>query len=59
MRAFHRTPKARVKLLEPEWNYPHRSHNGIVIFHNYGRGVVRMDAPITVSHEQLAISEAA
>lgn len=42
MRAFHRTPEARVKLLEPEWNYPHR-HSGIVIFHNYGRGVVRMN----------------
>jgi len=42
MRGFFRTPEARVKILEPEWNYPHK-HNGIVIFHNYGRGVVRMN----------------
>jgi hypothetical protein len=56
MRGFHRTPEARVKLLEPEWNYPHK-HKGIVIFHNYGRGVVRMNAPLAVSDQQLAISE--
>jgi Nucleotide-diphospho-sugar transferase. len=42
MRAFHKTPEAKVKVLEPEWNFPHRKE-GIVIFHNYGRGVVRMD----------------
>lgn len=44
MRAFHRTPEAKVKILEPEWNYPHRRKD-IVIFHNYGRGVVRMNVP--------------
>lgn len=55
MRAFHRTPEARVCLLEPEWNYPHRQP-GIVIFHNYGRGVVRMDAPLAVRDKQLSTS---
>lgn len=54
MRAFHRTPEARVNILEPEWNYPHRKP-GIFIFHNYGRGVVRMDAPLAVGGEQLAL----
>lgn len=57
MRAFHRTPEAKVKILEPEWNYPHRKQ-GIFIFHNYGRGVVRMDAPVALSDERLAVSEA-
>jgi hypothetical protein len=42
MRAFYRTPEARVKILNPEWNSPHRI-KGTIIFHNYGRGVVRMD----------------
>ena len=44
MRAFHRTPEARVKILDPKWNFPHR-REGNIIFHNYGRGVVRMDVP--------------
>jgi len=52
MRGFHRTPEARVKILEPQWNHPHRM-KGIVVFHNYGRGVVRMNA----SDERLAISD--
>jgi len=43
MRAFHRTPEAKLTILEPEWNYPHRSKEDIIIFHNYGRGVVRMN----------------
>jgi hypothetical protein len=42
MRAFYKTPEARVKVLEPEWNYPHRKE-GVFVFHNYGRAVVRMD----------------
>jgi hypothetical protein len=42
MRGFHRTPEAKLKILEPEWNFPHRKQ-GIHIFHNYGRGVVRMN----------------
>lgn len=46
MRGFHRTPEAKVKVLEPEWNHPHR-RPGIVIFHNYGRGVVRMNVEST------------
>jgi hypothetical protein len=54
MRAFHRTPEARVKILEPEWNFPHRKKD-IVIFHNYGRGVVRMDVS-AVNSEQLSVS---
>jgi hypothetical protein len=52
MRALHRTPEAKVNIFEPEWNYPHR-HKGIVIFHNYGRGVVRMN----VEEQRLAISD--
>lgn len=53
MRAFHRTPEAKVKVLEPEWNYPHRLRAGIVIFHNYGRGVVRMN--IGAERDKLAV----
>ena len=45
MRACHRTPKAKVNILDPKWNYPHRNHPGTIIFHNYGRAVVRMDVP--------------
>jgi hypothetical protein len=44
MRGFHKTPGVKVKVLEPQWNFPHRMKD-IVIFHNYGRGVVRMNAP--------------
>ena len=42
MRGFFKTPEAKVKILEPQWNHPHRIKD-IVIFHNYGRGVVRMN----------------
>jgi hypothetical protein len=59
MRGFHRTPNARIKILGPEWNYPHMRQN-IVIFHNYGRGVVRMNVekqPLADSDEQLAVSK--
>ena len=50
MRAFYRTPEARVKILDPEWNCPDKKQ-GIFIFHNYGRGVVRMNVD-----QRLAVS---
>lgn len=42
MRAVHAVPDATVKALGVEWNHPHREQAGI-IFHNYGRGVARMN----------------
>lgn len=42
MRAVHAVADAKVKALGVEWNHPHREQAGI-IFHNYGRGVARMN----------------
>lgn len=58
MRAFHRTPEAKVKILPPEWNFPHRKGQ-IVIFHNYGRGVVRMNVTDSVQHSAISGQQSA
>lgn len=41
IRAIHRC-QINIKMLDPEWNHPHRDQAKI-IFHNYGRGVVRIN----------------
>ncbi len=51
MRAMHGNQDVKVKHLSVEWNNPHMNAKAI-IFHNYGRGVVRMD----VTGQQSAIS---
>ena len=43
MRAVAGVPKLKVKYLSVEWNHPHPESNA-VIFHNYGRGNIRMNA---------------
>jgi len=56
MRGFLKTTEVKLKMLEPQWNFPHRI-KGIVIFHNYGRGVVRMNVGerSAVSGQRLAV----
>lgn len=45
MRAMAKNP-VKLKTLSVQWNCPHRAQARI-IFHNYGRGVVRMDSPLS------------
>jgi hypothetical protein len=45
MRAIHRVPNIKLSVLSPEWNHPHRQLAG-KIFHNYGRGVARMNVTV-------------
>jgi hypothetical protein len=41
-RALHQTQDLKLKRLSTDWNNPHRNESrSLVIFHNYGRGVVR------------------
>ncbi len=41
-RALHQTNGLKLKRLSTDWNNPHRDRSRtIIIFHNYGRGVVR------------------
>jgi len=42
IRAIHNNQDVKIKHLSVEWNHPHLDRRAI-IFHNYGRGVVRMD----------------
>lgn len=44
MRALHECP-VKVKALSVDWNHPHRNQAKI-IFHNYGRGVARMNVTL-------------
>ena len=44
MRAVHACP-VNHKVLPVDWNHPHR-HKAKVIFHNYGRGVARMNVEL-------------
>lgn len=53
MRACHRTPELSLKVLTPEWNDPRRKM-GQVIFHNYGRGVVRMNIESSGQHSAVS-----
>jgi len=45
MRALHECP-VKYKALSVDWNHPHR-HLAKIIFHNYGRGVARINVPAT------------
>lgn len=55
MRAIHKSP-VKVKALSVDWNHPHR-HKAKIIFHNYGRGVARVNVDqLAVNSKQLAAS---
>lgn len=51
MRALHQCPDVKYKALSPDWNHPHR-HKAKIIFHNYGRGVARINVSTGVMHGQ-------
>ncbi len=48
MRALHECP-VKYKALSVDWNHPHR-HQAKIIFHNYGRGVARVNVTEGVSN---------
>jgi hypothetical protein len=48
MRAMHNTP-VKYKALSIDWNHPHRD-KAKIIFHNYGRGVVRVNVAPSATH---------
>lgn len=49
MRALHECP-VNYQALSPDWNHPHRN-KARIIFHNYGRGVARMNIDSKISKE--------